>query len=1632
MADSCAEQLPDGRVAITGLSCRLPGAPDAAAFWRNLVAGAESITTFDRDDLLAAGQPATLIDSPGFVPAKGVLDDADCFDAAFFGISAREAGLIDPQQRVFLEQVHAALDDAGYGARDGLLRVGLFAGAAFNTHMPWLLRRAPEFGLADATLSGMLGSGCDYLTTRAAFKLGFTGPAVTVQTACSSSLVAVHLAVQSLLAGECDIAIAGGVTVRTPQRGGHLHQPGGALARDAHCRPFDAAASGLVNGCGVGVVVLRRHADALADGSNVRATILGTAVNNDGARKQAFTAPNPQAQEEVIRDALAIAGVLPEEVDYVEAHGTGTRLGDAVEVGALSRIFAGRGRPCLLGSVKANIGHLDAAAGVVGLIKAVLALEHRTVPPQINFDTPNPDCALGSTCLEVPREARALPAADRLPVASVSSFGFGGTNAHLVLEGAPLVAAAAATSEPELICIQARTSADLARVADRLARHLSAGGNQPLADVAATLRLGRQPLPFRAAFVACDSEEAIARLRQLDGGRDGAGAVVLRLVGAEPGPGLLDRLAADRRLARPLRDWAALIAARAGIDIANPAAAGDGDLQATLRALACECAIGGLLLERGLRIDAVVASGAGLCSAALLAGLVDKETAIDRLVELARAPAAQGEPLSLGREAPALPVYRRDGTPVGAGALLTAAELRETAPAVETGWRERLAADQFEAPLIVVAPGELAVNGEPADMRDPIASLIGHAWAAGADCDWRAFQADRAFRRVPLPAYPFARTPVPDPLAQWQAPEGEAANAGASALWAAKWRIEEPAARAEPAEAPLRRPILLIHEGDAIARPLAVALSRYGKVTEQRAADPVDAAALTPETRVVYACAPETDGAPAAAVVRSVAAAHRAALAVGHAAAAFDCVGFGMFEVLGDDLASPNAGAVHAMLNVLRQERRLCPGRTVDADPWAAAQGRAVGAARQAADGLMDADGGPLTHWRGRRRFARVFERVSAPAAGRFVRPGGVYVLVGGTGGVGLALARHLAALPGVRLALMSRSVDARSPEEWAARIGIAPADLLAIPLDISEPSSVVRAMADVMREFGDLDGIFHLATGEAAGLHDVLDTPTLARALHAKVRGAEALVATVPSIDVDERPRFVAVVSSLAALVGGPGQALYAAANAAAESIAVAGSTSGDVRVMTVALDRVRGVGLADPARGASYVIDMAPWSWLAREHRSAGQGYLPGAAELDILLRAAADELGSEALTVSALSLLRPAPLADDGSDRFWVRSADDGDAGRRFELQTGDDGGTRRLAEARIRAAAGDRAHDPRWARRDMAALRARCPRAVPVEAPADGAILGPRWAAVEALFEGEGEWLADIALPAVAEADDFPGPLHPALLDVALSAAVGAAGCAGFVPVRYAALELAAGWPLPSRLVSHVRGGRTGPDQARFSVAVTNRDGDPVLLLDSYELQRATLGAGDAGSRQRAPAPLRLEALGAGLDPAEAASLLCAAVEADGHPALWCSAGDLPRAIADAQRASLARREPAPLSASPDPVAAVIAEVLGVDMVAPDDDFFALGGDSILALDVVARLNERAPGRTPLSPADLYSAPTPRALGELLAREPAGAASPAAAEEETGTRPDMPFPDAGLDADGLADVLERFATANGAAR
>jgi acyl transferase domain-containing protein len=640
-------------IAIVGMAGRFPGAADVRSFWQNIRTGRDTITRFDATALdPAIARHAAEREGEPYVCAKGMLDDIDKFDAGFFGYLPRDAEVMDPQHRIFLEICHEALENAGTDPNRYDGAIGCFAGCYMDTYILHNLCADEEFRtrLVDSiqvgTLQTELGNDKDYLATRVAFKLGLRGPAMTLQTACSTSLVAIATACQSLETYSCDMALAGGVTIVLPQYKGYSYKEGSMLSPDGHCRPFDADAAGTVFSNGAAVVVLKRLSDAIADRDTIYAVIKGYATNNDGARKVSYTAPSVEGQAEVIGTALGMAGISARTIGYVEAHGTATPLGDPIEISGLTQAYrhdTQDSQYCAIGSVKANLGHLDVASGAIGTIKTALMLRHRLLTPLLHFKRPNPRIPFKETPFVPNTELKDWPAVQHPRRAGVSSFGVGGTNAHIVLEEAPELDRASKPARPThyVLPVSARTLAAASRRLADLEAVLSEE-DMDLADAGHTLRSGRGEFGYRAAMIMPGDKGSKPSIVSPVQSRGAPELVFLFPGQGSQYPGMARELYATYPSFAETVDSVSTIAAAAGVDdlrellLWEEGSGRDVEMAAsrltdTSRAqpalFAVEVGLARLLAEAGLPPTGLVGHSVGEFAAAVIAGVCHLEDA---------------------------------------------------------------------------------------------------------------------------------------------------------------------------------------------------------------------------------------------------------------------------------------------------------------------------------------------------------------------------------------------------------------------------------------------------------------------------------------------------------------------------------------------------------------------------------------------------------------------------------------------------------------------------------------------------------------------------------------------------------------------------------------------------------------------------------------------------------------------------------------------------------------------------------------------------------------------------------------------------------------------------------------------
>ena len=795
-------------IALIGVAGRFPGAHNVEAFWRNITAGEKSIRSFSDEELLAAGVDADLLKQPNYIKAGAVLNDVEMFDASFFKFSPREAEVTDPQHRLFLECAWEALEDAGYNPETYQDLIGVFAGSAFGTYL--LNNLVPNREILDliGPIQTSIGNDKDSLPSMVSYKLNLRGPSIAVQTFCSTSLVATHMACQSLLNFECDIALAGGVALFLPQIAGYLYEDGSILSPDGECRTFDANGRGSVMGNGVGIVALKRMADAIRDGDQIYAALLGSAVNNDGSVRVSYTAPGLGGQTEVIAQALSNANVDAETIGYVEAHGTATVLGDAVELAAMKKAFrrdTDKKQFCAIGSLKPNVGHLDRASGVSGLIKAALALKHRVLPPSLNFEQANAEVDLENSPFYVNTRLQAWQAENWPRRAGVSSFGVGGTNAHVVLEEAPVLEPSTPARPWQLVLLSAKTAYSLHAATTNLAAFLKEHPALNLADIAYTLQVGRGSFNHRRFVVGRDHADVIECLQaentllapttnQVHRDRP----VTFLLSDLDPQTGTLAgelyqqeatfREHVDRclkilreRVQLELREW-----------LVSPQVPASPDkLKQQAAHFVIEYALAQLFAQYGVRPQALLSHGVGEYVAACLAGVLTLEDALVLVTQRARwlqSPVAQQVTIlaelrhfvqTLTLRPPQLPF-----TSSISGTWITTEEATQPAyweQQLTQPWRcaEELTSllQDTESVLLEVGPGQvlstlirkhvsvqdlqlvetLSTSYQLQSERAALLNALGRLWLAGVSIDWPGLYQDERRLRVSLPTYAFER-----------------------------------------------------------------------------------------------------------------------------------------------------------------------------------------------------------------------------------------------------------------------------------------------------------------------------------------------------------------------------------------------------------------------------------------------------------------------------------------------------------------------------------------------------------------------------------------------------------------------------------------------------------------------------------------------------------------------------------------------------------------------------------------------------------------------------------------------------------------------------------------------------------
>lgn len=1231
--NDCSEN--EQAVAIVGMAGRFPGSGSVRDLWQALQAGHEAASPVSNEELRAAGIDEA-ISSSDYVKTSMKFEGLDRFDANFFGYSRKQAESIDPQQRIFLECAWEGLENAGCSVDSFGGLIGVFAGAGSNTYQLANLRNAARSGASKAPHDrpSFIDAEKDYLTTRVSYKLGLTGPSIAVQTACSSSLVAVHLACQSLLSLECDMALAGGVSGVAEHLGpGYWYIKDGIYSPDGHCRAFDAKASGTVFASGAGVVVLRRLKDALKDGNLIHAVIIATAVNNDGAAKAGFSAPSIQGQADVIATAQALAGVGPSDIGMIEAHGTGTVLGDAIELSALRQVFgAGReqGAHCALGSLKTNIGHLDAAAGVAGLIKATLCLRHRILVPSLHFDQPNPLLQGEDSAFFVNTRCRPwLPGNGKPRRAGVSSFGIGGTNAHAILEEFPRQQPTARSSAAHVVPLSGNTPTALTNIMRNLATALREE-TPALEDVAYTLQVGRKRFAHRVMFLATSTanlieqlEHALATQRSKTLSQRVERALAFALPEALqlwPARRIEALCGEDLQFNTDLRHCAEQIARISQRDILSPApdrsAAAAEEDQSLLQAC-LQYALARRWIRHGLNPSELIVDGLGECVGACLSGACSFGEAARLLVARARATQEVEEGADEHTREKLAGELAAIGATINFGAQSVACSSSASGKALLMSdfarpqfWSERLRGQ----PSVTARAAHFAEsNGQAilemsassaSSARREMLEKLGQLWTDGVTIAWKAVHADGAPRRIELPVYPFKRERFWLPATTSSAPavpaeQGQARRAPEDWYYIRSWRSSlMPALSASFAS---RQETWLIFAtpdpacSQAIERLRAagchVVVVRPGEVFAEVAHgeysiapnSPAQYASLLAQVRRgrgaicrvmhFWSLTREEPALTIEAFEALQPTACFSLLYLAQALAASDprdaasvlVVTNELNEITGSDVGHPGKATLTALCNTILQELPHVRCTLLELSSARAEVKYEPTVDRLIGEAVLEANDAVVAY-RGRRRWVQCFEpvRMTSQQAGvRTLYSEGVYVLIGGLGTVGLAVAERLVRDCQARLVLITRgqfpehaewqrlASDARDVSADARRVRrllqmeAAGGRIRVITADAADESALERAFETAEAQFGLVRGVFHLA---AETRHASLNRPLrdlLPAHFQTQQRPKAAVLCALYRVLGKRHPDFVILFSSNASVLGGFGLTAYAAANA-------------------------------------------------------------------------------------------------------------------------------------------------------------------------------------------------------------------------------------------------------------------------------------------------------------------------------------------------------------------------------------------------------------------------------------------------------------------------------------------------------
>ncbi|RCX14282.1 polyketide synthase PksJ [Anaerobacterium chartisolvens] len=1514
-------------IAVIGLSGRFPGAANIDEFWSNLERGVESISRFTDEEVIEEGVDPDMLDRPEYVKAWGILDGVDKFDALFFGYNPREAAVLDPQQRIFLEESWRALENSGYDSEKYNGSIGVFASTGMNTYIKNLSGGEGSEGLAN-DYQIMISNDKDFLATRVAYKLNLEGPGMTVQTACSSSLVAVHLACRSLNSGECDMALAGGVSVRLPQKKGYMYQEGMILSPDGHCRAFDEKAKGTVGGNGAGVVVLKRLDKAVRDRDNIWAVIKGSAINNDGSMKVGYTAPRLDGQARVIHEAQRKAGIDPATITYIEAHGTGTPMGDPIEIEALKQVFGtytDKRNFCAVGSVKTNIGHLDSASGVTGLIKTVLSLNKGKIPPSVNFYKPNPKIDFENSPFFVNAALAEWKSGEDPRRAGVSSFGIGGTNAHAVLEEAPKAQPDAAGDGEYLIVLSAKTGTALDAMSKELAEFLSSNEGISMADAAYTLQVGRREHEIRRFLVCASREDAIE---------------------------ILSNMSAGSKRAFDNKD--------------NKGTYGTETIRNT-----------------------------------------------------------QGDSLE----------------------------------------------------------------------------ELGHRWLAEEGIDWEKLYEGQKRRRIPLPSYPFegksywTSAPMKNTRQNINAKKKKDIDEWFyTPVW--KQSVRDVPYSSSTAVTDGRSMLILAEEGSFTERLtellalkgdgiiIASAASEYKKISENtyqfNPNSPADYKSLLHEAGnsggkgcIVVNLMGVTGDADGCGDENYIECGERLFYSMLYTAQAYGELGWKCpvdIKLISDHPGDELGG------------RRICTGKAMSMGPcrvipieYPAIKCSDIGFVmprkdsryldemlKQLAAEIYSETKEAQVDYRGTERWELAYERV--PLHGNngdaiALKPKGVYLITGGLGGIGLALAEHLAQEAKARLVLVARSqfIEREKWEDWlqskgpedkvskviqrlTACIGKG-ADLLICSADITSPEALRDVRRQAQQKFGSIDGIFHAAGIPGGGMIQIKKREFAEKVLAPKVRGTVA----IHDAFKDEKPDFFIFYSSLNALTGGFGQADYSAANAFMDAFARQNDSHYGTRVISINWDRWPGTGMAaatsskpqslHPLLGdrlahseqkTVYMTQMSPEShWVLSEHLVLGTPTIAGTTYIE-MARAAFEEIeGGVRSRIADVIFLSPmAVAAGEKRDVFTIL----GKSGSAYSFQIvsrshASKGGTNGWQE-HVRGTVCRLEEENSGVQDDLSQISSRCRRDIMPESERNKAAseefisFGRRWKNLKSFDMGNDEALVQIELDEEFEGDMASYRFHPAVADAATGSVRLAAG-GSYLPFSYGRLDINAA--IPRKIYAHIRfknGYGKSEEIITSDISIMNDKGLRLVEITGFSMKLIGEAAAE-GIKSRAAAAQnsdfaelerlcredkrrRNKSFDEGISVSEGNEVLKRIFKGCFKYQVVVSTRDIQEAFRQADYTNRAGAAEGITAAAPaqqlhprpeldnefipaksdteKKLAEIWQRILGIDRIGVLDEFFALGGDSLLLIQLHSKLKESF--ETDIAVVDLYKYNTVSSLSKYL--------------------------------------------------